>query len=759
MSPAAGPGVGGGGWDPPREVLSKNRREVERVVRGIAGDVANLEDATLRRLIPSLLQARTEAHDGLEDWLSRSADWGDRFTAQDFRRAIVSLDGAFEAIEAMYPAMFESLVDASERSGRMAVGHLREELAAFGAIFGETIRPTQISTAAVIATARHTLIPQFRTSAKRYAGSMRDDLEHLFRVGLAKGETFEQLTNRLARMGGPRGLVALRGVVGEPGARVEHIAEGLFQRYRHWAERLVRAEVMNAYNVQHAVAIDELNGDLLEGEEPFLLRWDAAADNRLCPTCGGLDRRVIAPGGTFPGGYKRPPAHPRCRCVAVAWHASWGDIKGEVPAIGDIPKGKPRPAPPERPPAPKPERKPPAPRKPRAKPESPPSPPAKPPAPRPPAPDVAEEARRRAEDLRRRAAEERERAKRLRDERRELERQERARRKAEKAAAGRKAREEARRAGIEKRKAAAAARPKTVRELKAAFAADPSFRAAAATYDLAGIHAAFKTVLKREEFDRQGKPDIARALESLAAIAKAPKSRDNPFHGAIVRSELERLMRSYGLQTALSPEATLYLSTSVKPDKAMMGADGELSVRPKGMSVAASVARGAASAAAKLRAGGVDLTPDEEWTWHVIVHEQLHATSPIPPGAFPRGFIFLEESTTEISARKLVRETLSPAAFHAQRPTSRSDFRGAYNSYLVDMHGAIRDALHVPDDQAWDIFEAAALRYKTRGRATPPADLIEAFAEDVIAEAGPHATPSAIKHLATDIRLVADRSP
>src|SRR5690606_9447859 len=154
-------------------------------------------------------------------------------------------------------------------------------------------------------------------------------------LGLAQNETFAQLTNRLRRLGGPRGLVALRGIAGRPGAHVEEIAEGLFRRYRNWAERLARTEVMSAYNVQHRDAIEELEAGRVPGEPQYFARWDASPDSRLCPICRDLDRKLAPMGGAFPGGLAHPPAHPSCRGVVVAWSPAWGHVRGEVPRTRD----------------------------------------------------------------------------------------------------------------------------------------------------------------------------------------------------------------------------------------------------------------------------------------------------------------------------------------------------------------------------------------------------------------------------------------
>ena len=43
--------------------------------------------------------------------------------------------------------------------------------------------------------------------------------------------------------------------------------------------------------------------------------WVTAEDDRVCPRCGPLDGKVIAPDEMFTADDKFPPVHPRCRCV------------------------------------------------------------------------------------------------------------------------------------------------------------------------------------------------------------------------------------------------------------------------------------------------------------------------------------------------------------------------------------------------------------------------------------------------------------
>ena len=44
-------------------------------------------------------------------------------------------------------------------------------------------------------------------------------------------------------------------------------------------------------------------------------QWSTAFDERVCPTCGKLDRETVDLTSPFSNGLETPPAHPRCRCT------------------------------------------------------------------------------------------------------------------------------------------------------------------------------------------------------------------------------------------------------------------------------------------------------------------------------------------------------------------------------------------------------------------------------------------------------------
>lgn len=304
---------------------------VRRLVRESVATVDGLAPGALRAVLPALRAAREELRVDLLDWLRRAPNGSERFTAFQKQQALLALESALERVGELEPAMAAGLAKGRRDTGPLAVKNLDTEIQRLSAIFGGGV-PTipQIEAAAVIAKGDKLLWKRHERSAARYAGAVGEDIRKQFAIGVAKGETVDQLVNRLRRLGDP----AAQKQAIDPGADASAIADGLFKRSRWMAERLVRTEVMNTYNVQHDVAIEYANQNRPEGDAEYLRRWDAAADFRVCVLCADLDQTVTTIGGTFKGGVSNPPRHPCCRCVVLAWLARWGTMRGEVPVKG-----------------------------------------------------------------------------------------------------------------------------------------------------------------------------------------------------------------------------------------------------------------------------------------------------------------------------------------------------------------------------------------------------------------------------------------
>lgn len=304
-----------------KPAVKARKASIEALLEAIAAQIAALPLESIRELLPALQAAERELAARLSAWLATAPDANARFTAQHLRNALIQVRKAQDAIEELEPAMFRSLSRGSKRAGALATQNISDELAAFSLLFAGVLYPLPIANAAQLAVGDKMLIPRFASSARRYSAEVLRDIRRQLSIGLVSGETFFQLTSRLAKLGGPRGRVPMRitrdGIIAE----AEMISEGLFRRYRHWADRIVRTEVLNSYNVQ----ADGIIRDLAKNDPELQRRWDATIDRRTCRVCRDLDGETVGIGEPFPGGYKHPPAHPNCRCGLTVWREGWSE--------------------------------------------------------------------------------------------------------------------------------------------------------------------------------------------------------------------------------------------------------------------------------------------------------------------------------------------------------------------------------------------------------------------------------------------------
>lgn len=330
-----------------RHKASKGQAEaVRNLVREQVAQVEHIERAALRPLSEVLLAARHELRRDLAAWLKTVKDPTDKFTAHQMRVMLRTLEptintlgirmsdmleaGKHPSASAMDRAMLKGLLDNDKPVGALAVRNLEREIVRLGKTFGQSLTGPDLDTVAVLARGNKLVYRRAVNSSHRYAGKIGEDMRFQLAIGVARNETFEQLTQRLRRLAGPTGPVALRGVLGHPSSVVEDIPEGLFARYDSWARRIVRTEMMTTYNDRHRDGIAELNSTRGKHEPEWLRKSDAAGDSRVCSICRWLDGKTCKIGESFPGGYGAPPYHPCCRCVELAWLAEWPDDLGEI---------------------------------------------------------------------------------------------------------------------------------------------------------------------------------------------------------------------------------------------------------------------------------------------------------------------------------------------------------------------------------------------------------------------------------------------
>lgn len=295
---------------------------LDNLLTHINAEVAKLSNSELHLLTPVLDAAEAELVKDLSKWAALGKG-DDRFTPQVYRNALVQIRQALKHIRGpLQTAMAEHLKYGGNLASKLATKHLIQEIQQFSHMFEGSIRPVALEAATVLAVGKKAVWKRFDNSAARYAGQVGKDIQKQLAIGVVRGETIDQLTKRLAKLGGPRGMVALHGRLGDPKAKAEFISEGLFRRYRHYAERLARTEIVNAYNSFALDGMEELNA-----EDPgYFKRWDAQIDKRTCPICASLDDLVRPLDKEFDG-YAQPPAHPNCRCCQVIWRKEWTEAE------------------------------------------------------------------------------------------------------------------------------------------------------------------------------------------------------------------------------------------------------------------------------------------------------------------------------------------------------------------------------------------------------------------------------------------------
>jgi hypothetical protein len=778
LSPAA-PGL-----DAERPASPARRAAVSRALATIADQVAQLPEPYVRALQPVLLQAQDELAAGLKRWLANAPDAEERFTAQHLRNALVSTRHALEHMEKVVPIGVEGTLRAmGVASGELATRHLQEEVAVFAGVFGHSVRPVQLQQAAIIAEGREMLIPRYRSSAKRYGKDITKDIRHQLAIGISSGETFAQLTDRLQRHGGPKGLVSVAGVLGEPGARSEYIAEGLFKKYRGWAARVVRTEGLRAYNAHHLIGLEMMDDD----DPGYAKRWDATND-KVCDICRRLDGEVVEidapfilseanakldlPAITAP----HPPAHPNCRCALTPWRHEWG----RAPIVTH-----------ERPPVIEPVAPPPA-EKVAKEPRQPKPAPPRPVAPPPPTPALEQEriAREAAEAERRRADAERARlgelerqreaadraaaeVKRLAD---QLAKETADRARAEAAAAKeaaakadrerieaekRRKDEEAKAAAEVKRKTDEAARlQEAAQKRKDAEAKEAAERAEKLRLEAerkrAEEEAAAKRFREKVEAEQSRlvaeKARVEAAKVAAAAMAKpsatpaiGPAQAATPEQIARLvagasdptgaklpdaRAALQEILRAQGLPLQPGYEPSKLAAAAVDKRPNLTGSDAYNSPG-EGCVYSPAVAANGANFSAMWHQDrkafvanqpATDVAAQALQGMRVIVHEEYHTFGGMRNSEYKGSGILAEEVAVEVSARRFMREV-----FGANRDMLTRD--GAYPMEVKKALDAVHRIEGVKGEDAWRRLEDASLRFKQREERSWHGDLYMSPAE------------------------------
>lgn len=173
------------------------------------------------------------------------------------------------------------------------------------------------------------LLAQHETSVDRYKTAMIAQMERRLMVGLVENQTIDQVVDSIVQLKGPKGVVSMRAVLSQGKVvRIaeEDIKEGLFVRYRYWAERIVRTETANAYEEAGLRSLYEAKNELPDMQKKIM----AVFDNRTAADSIAVHGQIRALDGMFIDGagrqYLRPPARPNDRETVIPWRPEWGEV-------------------------------------------------------------------------------------------------------------------------------------------------------------------------------------------------------------------------------------------------------------------------------------------------------------------------------------------------------------------------------------------------------------------------------------------------
>ena len=278
----------------------RNRLAVERVLQQTVASLEGIERPALLQIIQVLHQAQQEVARDLTAWL-RNHPGGDTFTAQRYRNALAVLDTAIRRGGDLEGTVGHALKATAKHLGPLSIANIKREWAAFSHIFEGTVQPLPLDEAVILARGNKLLWPKFERSAAKYAGQIGERAKLELAVSRARGETIDELTNRLYKR-----------------------MPAVFRGERSDAERLAITETHNSYRQFHHEAIIDARAE----DDHLMERWEGSHDGRRCIICAMMDGQTVEPGEPFitPYGdriYEGEGVHPRDRCGRVAWRDTW----------------------------------------------------------------------------------------------------------------------------------------------------------------------------------------------------------------------------------------------------------------------------------------------------------------------------------------------------------------------------------------------------------------------------------------------------
>ena len=226
-----------------------------------------------------------------------------RFTYIMKKQAEIQINGMIKTLEKnINKHGLKNMNDMSD----MAYHDTIENLSRLDKLFTGVVTPLSIEEAGYLDYIRGktsgSLMRGFQNSVRRYGLENIGNFERIMRQGLLqKKDPFTVMHEIAGEMGG-------------------------MKQSSYKAERIVRTELVNAYNTSSATSIKESRKSLPDLKN----QWIAHIDDRTCPACRNLHLQIHNIGAPFTGRIGKrivtvshPTIHPNCRCTIVPYRDAW----------------------------------------------------------------------------------------------------------------------------------------------------------------------------------------------------------------------------------------------------------------------------------------------------------------------------------------------------------------------------------------------------------------------------------------------------
>lgn len=308
------------------ERIEANIREVDAIVARASGPELRL------------LLAHTEADLDRRIRANRAAGLDDRWTGAQAQAAQIMIA---QAVVQVGQHLKDGLEDYSAALVNRGITDAVGTLKALEAKHTGTTRVLALDDAMQLDArargVRSSLLRQHATSVDRYGSRMIGEFQRTLQVGIVQGVDGHTMIRRLVgEHGGPKGVVSLAARI-LPDGTVQRLREadvggaGLFRANAYWAERIVRTELLYAYNSGTQAALEhEVDTDFPDLQRIILAHFDSRTAEDSVFVHGQV-RGIREPFTDGAGRvYMHPPARPNDRERVIPWRMAWGGPTGTL---------------------------------------------------------------------------------------------------------------------------------------------------------------------------------------------------------------------------------------------------------------------------------------------------------------------------------------------------------------------------------------------------------------------------------------------